>query len=174
MSPFMNRREALAALATTAAVPFMQACGGAATPAAPARNAAAEARTLLDEIGENYLRFAPEGATSLGIDTGARAALRSQLADRSTTGQQRIAEQVRKDLARATAFDTNGLDHATRTSIEVVRSAYTIAAEGFAALSALPDAYLCACLGVPGEQVPLRRAELGLDALARGADCRPA
>ena len=128
----MNRREALAALATTAAVPFMQACGGESTPAAPARNAAADAKTLLDEIGESYLRFAPEGATSLGIDTGARAALRSQLADRSAAGQKNIADQVRKDLERARAFDTNGLDHATRTSIEVVRSAYAIAAEGFA------------------------------------------
>ena len=128
----MNRREALAALATTAAVPFMQACGDQSTPAAPARNAAAEAKTLLDEIGESYLRFAPEGATSLGIDTGARAALRSQLADRSAAGQQKIAEQVRQDLQRAKSFDTSGLDHATRTSIEVVRSAYATAAEGFA------------------------------------------
>ena len=128
----MNRREAIAALATTAAVPFMQACGGESTPAAPARNAAAEAKTLLDEIGESYLRFAPEGATSLGIDTGARAGLRSQVADRSAAGQQAIAAQVKKDLDRAKAFDTAGLDHATRTSIEVVRSAYAIAAEGFA------------------------------------------
>jgi uncharacterized protein (DUF885 family) len=87
---------------------------------------------LLDEIGENYLRFAPEGATSLGIDTGARASLRSQLTDRSAEGQQKIASQVRQDLDRAKAFDTSGLDHATRTSVEVVRSAYTTASEGFA------------------------------------------
>ena len=32
---------------------------------------------------------------------GARAALRSQLADRSAEGQQRIANQVRQDLERA-------------------------------------------------------------------------
>jgi uncharacterized protein (DUF885 family) len=128
----MNRRKALAALASTAALPFVQACGGESTAPAPGRDAAAEAKTLLDEIGENYLRFAPESATSLGIDTGARASLRSQLADRSREGQQKIADQVRRDLERARAFDTNGLDHATRTSVEVVRSAYAIAAEGFA------------------------------------------
>jgi uncharacterized protein (DUF885 family) len=87
---------------------------------------------LLDEIGESYLRFAPEGATSLGIDTGARAALRSQLTDRSAEGQQKIANQVRQDLDRAERFDTSGLDHATRTSVEVVRSAYSTASEGFA------------------------------------------
>ena len=44
----------------------------------------------------------------------------------------------------------------------------------FAALAALPDAYLATCFGVPPEQVPARRAELGLAALDGGADCRPA
>jgi hypothetical protein len=43
----------------------------------------------------------------------------------------------------------------------------------FAALAALPDAYLAACFGVPPEQVPARRAELGLGAPASGGDCRP-
>ena len=87
---------------------------------------------MLDQIAENYLRFAPELATSLGVDTGTRAGLRSQLADRSLSGQQNIANQVRQDLERAKAFDTSALDHATRTSVEVVRSAYTTALEGFA------------------------------------------
>jgi hypothetical protein len=45
----------------------------------------------------------------------------------------------------------------------------------FAALAALPDTYLAVCFGVPPEQVPARRAELGLAALDGGADCcRPA
>ncbi len=87
---------------------------------------------MLDQIAENYLRFAPELATSLGVDTGPRAELRSQLADRSAAGQKKIADQVRQDLERAKALDTAGLDHATRTSVEVVRSAYTTALEGFA------------------------------------------
>ena len=52
--------------------------------------------------------------------------------DRSADGQQQIASQLRRDLERATAFDTSGLSHATRTSLEVVRSAYTTALEGFA------------------------------------------
>ena len=87
---------------------------------------------MLDQIAENYLRFAPELATSLGVDTGDRAGLRSQLADRSLAGQQAIANQVRQDLERAKAFDISALDHGTRTSVEVVRSAYTTALEGFA------------------------------------------
>ena len=92
----------------------------------------ADALALLDQIAENLLRLAPEGATSLGIDIGARAALRSQLTDRSAQGQQQIANQLRADLARVNAFDTSGLSYATRTSVEVVRSAYATSLEGFA------------------------------------------
>jgi uncharacterized protein (DUF885 family) len=87
---------------------------------------------LLDELAENLLRLLPESATSLGIDTGARSSLRSGLTDRSTDGQQRIAQQLRADLARVNAFDTSGLPHPTRTSFEVVRSAYATALQGFA------------------------------------------
>src|SRR5687767_1460714 len=134
VSPLLNRREAIATLASTATLPLLYGCRNDAgtPPAAATSNAQADAVKLLDEIGENYLRFAPESATSLGIDTGARATLRSELADRSAEGQQKIATQVRQDLERAKAFDTSGLDHATRTSVEVVRSAYQIASEGFA------------------------------------------
>ena len=135
VSPLLNRREALAALASTAALPLIGGCGNnrsSAAPAAAQPGGQAAAMAMLDEIGENYVRFAPESATSLGIDTGARAALRSQLADRSADGQKKIADRVRQDLERAKAFDVSGLDHATRTSVEVVRSAYATAAEGFA------------------------------------------
>jgi len=100
--------------------------------APPAASGEADARALLDAVGENLLQLAPEAATSLGIDTGARSALRSQLTDRSADGQRRLAGQVRADLERVNAFNTSGLPHATRTSIEVVRSAYATALEGFA------------------------------------------
>jgi uncharacterized protein (DUF885 family) len=92
----------------------------------------AEASAILDSIAENLLRLSPEGATSLGIDKGERAALRYQLSDRSAAGQQRLAATIRADLARANTIDTARLGHSTRTSVEVVRSAYTTALEGFA------------------------------------------
>ena len=123
----INRREALAALA---AIPVMSlSCGG-----APEKLAASDsdALTLLDEFAENLLVLFPEAATSLGIDTGERASLRSRLSDRSAEGQQRVAAQLRADLDRANAFDTSGLSHAIRTSFEVVRSAYGTSLEGFA------------------------------------------
>lgn len=140
----LTRRQAIATLASTATLPLMSACNrepGAAssTGASPAGSTAASsangdaaARALLDEIGNSLLRLTPEGATSLGLDTGARAELRSQLMDRSAEGQQRIAAQLRADLERANALDISKLSHATRTSVEVVRSAYATALEGFA------------------------------------------
>ena len=59
--------------------------------------------------------------------------LRSKLADRSRAGQDAVAAQLRADLAQAEAIDTRGLQsHATRTTVEVVKSAYRIALDGFA------------------------------------------
>ena len=121
----LSRREALAGLAATGTLPLWPNVAF----AAPATDAQASA--LLDSIAENLLRLSPESATSLGIDKGAHAALRSQLSDRSAAGQRRLAETVRTDLERARAIDTAALSHSTRTSIEVVRSAYATALEGF-------------------------------------------
>jgi uncharacterized protein (DUF885 family) len=92
----------------------------------------ADALKLLDDVAENLLRLQPESATSLGVDTGAREALRSQFADRTEKGKQRLAKQVRSDFERVNAFNTTGLSHAMRTSVEVVRSAYATALDGFA------------------------------------------
>ncbi|MDQ3673877.1 MAG: DUF885 family protein, partial [Gemmatimonadota bacterium] len=130
----VSRREAIATLASVAALPLVSACGGYLTPApaTPGTPNETSALALLDNIAENLLRLSPEGATSLGIDTGARAGLRSMLTDRSAEGQRRIASQLRSDLARINAFDASGLSHATRTSFEVVRSAYGTSLEGFA------------------------------------------
>jgi uncharacterized protein (DUF885 family) len=129
----MSRREVLAALASAAALPLLPACSRARSgaPSSPSSPDAA-ALTVLNEVGENLLRLFPERATSLGIDTGARAALRAQLQDRSAEGRQRVAAQVRADLQRVSALDTAGLSHATRTSVEVVRSAFATALDGLA------------------------------------------
>ena len=127
----LSRREVIAALVSSAALPLLSACGGEREPASTEPNEKA-ALALLDECADHLLALFPETATSLGIDTGPRAALRSQLNDRSEAGKQRIAQQVRGDLDRVNAFDVSGLSHRTRTSIEVIKSAYTTALEGFA------------------------------------------
>jgi len=121
----------MAVLATGAGWPLVAGCTreSASEPAAAADD---KARELLDSIADNLLRLSPESATSMGIDVDARASLRSELGDRSAEGQQRVASQLRSDLQRVNALQTGGLPHAMQTTIEVIRSAYTTALEGFA------------------------------------------
>jgi len=126
--PLLTRRETLAALSATAAVPML----ARATPASAAPTTEAQAKALLDSFADHLVQLKPERATTLGVDTGARAALRSRLEDRSPAGVARIAATLRADLARANAVDTSKLSFPTRTSIEVVKSAYRTALEGFA------------------------------------------
>jgi uncharacterized protein (DUF885 family) len=127
----ITRRQAIVALGSTMTLPLMSGCMGE-RAAVPSSTTEADAIALLDTLANNLLPLTPEGATSLGIDTDARAALRSQLMDRSAQGQERIAKQLRSDLERLTAINVSGLSHAVRTSVEVVRSAYATALEGFA------------------------------------------
>jgi len=126
ISSAVSRRAALkAGLAGTSALALpstLRAAGD------PAQGTAA----LLDSVAWNLLALKPERATSLGVDKGAHAALRGRLEDRSAAGQAAVAARLRRDLARAQAVDLATLDPATRTSVEVVRSAYTVALEGFA------------------------------------------
>jgi uncharacterized protein (DUF885 family) len=123
-----TRRETIAALAASAAAPLL----AKATPAFAAPASEAQANALLDSIGQNLLVHNPEQATSLGIDTGARAPMRSQLSDRSGAGQSALAATLSADLARANAIDAGTLSFPTRTSVEVVKSAYRTALQGFA------------------------------------------
>ena len=126
-----SRREALGVLMSGAVLPLMGGCERR-DVSNPQSSSDPEGLKLLEGFADRLLRLQPESATSLGVDTGARAALRSQLADRSEEGKQRLAQQVKADLERATAFRTDDLSHAVRTSVGVVRSAYQTALEGFA------------------------------------------
>lgn len=73
----INRRGFIAA---TAASTLLSASGWAAVPAG---NGDAEFDALLQRLAEQLLTRSPEEATNLGWDTGAHAALRSKLDDRS-------------------------------------------------------------------------------------------
>ncbi len=123
----VSRRQTLATLgAGTAGLAI---AGPASALQSPPKS---DAQKLLDSIADNLIALSPEGATSLGIDTGARAAERGKLGDRSAAGQKAVADALKADLARVRAFDKTGLDHKTRTSLAVVESAYGVALDGFA------------------------------------------
>ena len=127
----MNRREVISVLLSTATLPLMSGCTQD-NASKPIASGDAAALAVLNDVGENLLRLFPENATQLGLDTGPRAALRSEWMDRSPAGRQHIADVVRGDLARVNAIDTTTLSHATRTSVEVVKSAYATALDGLA------------------------------------------
>ncbi|KQM27282.1 MULTISPECIES: DUF885 domain-containing protein [unclassified Sphingomonas] len=123
----LTRRDWIAGAAAstlTAALPVR--AQGAAAPA----DKAAEA--TLSKIADAMLLDSPEAASSLGIDTGARAALKSRLGDRSAAGQRVIADHLRGHVATLKRIDTAPLSTATRTDIDVVKTAFETALDGFA------------------------------------------
>jgi len=122
----LSRREALAGIAATGALPLLSTSA----LAAPATDA--QASTLLDSVANNLLRSYPTEATSLGVDKGALASLRSKLPDRSIAGQERLVQTVRADLARVEALDTSALSFPVRTSVEVVKYTFRTKLQGLA------------------------------------------
>ena len=116
------RRDLLAVTALTALPTRLLAAEG----------ADAQASRVLDAITEQMLRDFPETATGLGIDKGARAALKSRLTDNSALGKQRVAGHLRAALAQLQPLNLDALSPTMRTNVEVVRAAFELALEGFA------------------------------------------
>ena len=86
----LSRRETLTALAASAAAPLL----AKADPAWARPASDTEASALLNSVADHLLSFSPETATSLGIDTGARASMRYHLGDRSLAGQRKFAANI--------------------------------------------------------------------------------
>ena len=122
-----SRRQTLALFGAGTASLALGGCQRAlSTPPAP------DAATYLDQLAWQMVALNPEGATSLGIDKGEHAGLRSMLGDRSTAGQAKIAALLREGLNQIGKIDPGPLDPATRTSLAVVKSAFSVSLDGFA------------------------------------------
>jgi uncharacterized protein (DUF885 family) len=119
-----NRRDFLVGAGATIAA--------ASVPVRMAHADDASVEKLLAEFSEALMVDYPESATGLGIDTGVRAALKAKLSDRSATGQKAIAQRVAKRLEQMQAIDMSSLSEATRTDLDVMRTAHEFALEGFA------------------------------------------
>lgn len=124
----ISRREWITGAAATTLIASLPARAGAGTGTV----ADTDAEATLGRIAEAMLVDNPEGATSLGIDTGARAALKSQLGDRSAAGQARLAQHLRGHVTALNAIDMTALSPSTRTDVDVVRTAFETALDGFA------------------------------------------
>ena len=122
-----NRRQTLALLGAGSASLALGGCQrGLSTPPAP------DAAAYLDRLAWQMIALNPEGATSLGIDKGDHGGLRSRLGDRSGAGQAKVAALLREGLAQIAKIDSAPLDPATRTSLAVVKSAFSVSLDGFA------------------------------------------
>ncbi|WP_024354560.1 DUF885 domain-containing protein [Brevundimonas naejangsanensis] len=103
----INRRHLLlSAAATAAAAPMLAQC------AAAASDADARLNTLLDGWFEADIDEAPERATNLGLDKGARAGLSSKLSEAGPDAIRKDREKAIKRWDELKAFDQKGLSEA--------------------------------------------------------------
>lgn len=125
----LSRRQALALMGAATSTLALDAA-----QAAPLRRAdpSQAANAYLDWVAWQLVNLSPESATSLGIDTGVHAGLKARLGDRSAAGQAKVAATLRSALKGLARHDTARLDPVTRTSVAVVKSAFSVALDGFA------------------------------------------
>lgn len=146
-APDLTRRELLATLlsagaAATWTLPATSHAAAAPAPGADAPGADARLAQLLAGFAEEILVLAPTTATSLGMDTAARSALKSQLEDYSPAGDAAWSAQVHAMEKRLLALDRKRLSataqvrydtvlYSARAGIAGERFAFGGAASGF-------------------------------------------
>ncbi len=121
----IDRRQALALTISAAAFTAAPAAARVA-----ARTPATRFAGLLAQFSEELLKLSPETATSLGLDTGARAALRSQIAGGSPADEAKFAGQVRSMLSRLGALNRGSLSPADQIRYDTVKYAAERGVEG--------------------------------------------
>ncbi len=80
----------------------------------------AKLRALFDKIFEARVDDSPEMASGLGLDTGKRAALKSQLDDYSAKGKADDLARAKRELAELATIDKSKLSAASALDLEVV------------------------------------------------------
>lgn len=125
----IDRRQALALTLSAAAVSAMPAAANAAAKAAPA-GATAKFSSLLANVAEELLKLSPATATSLGLDSGPRLALKSQWGDGSPKGDAQWAAEVKSILTRLNGIDRAALSPADQIRYDTVKHAATKGVEG--------------------------------------------
>jgi uncharacterized protein (DUF885 family) len=112
----MQRRDFL--LSTVAAA-VASALGHRAIADAPSGEVA-KARAIFDAIFERTLGASPQGATTLGLDTGRNAVLRSRLDDRSPAGRMGSLGPIANALPELRGVDRAKLGGRDRTDFDAV------------------------------------------------------
>lgn len=125
----IDRREMLA-LTLAAALAGSTRVAGAASNAQHANAAGKRLAAMLEDFAEQILRLKPQKATSIGVDHGARRALKSRLNSVSAASKKRWDMQARSMLARLRTIDVAQLAPLERLRWETVKYAADCALEG--------------------------------------------
>ena len=75
---------------------------------------------IFNDLVQAQLRRNPEGATQLGLDTGANAALRGKLSDQSNAARAAARAETKAELARLEAVDRRTLSPDERIDLDCV------------------------------------------------------
>ena len=109
-----DRRSLLKSAGATAALLAL-------TPLARAASSAAETlNTLFDTFVSENLDLSPTFATSIGVDTGARAHQRSEIDESSLAANERAQKLTASQLQRLQAFDRSSVGSEDQVSYDVV------------------------------------------------------
>ncbi len=119
--PALSRRQLLAGAGSAAFVAAFPDLALARTDRAAA---------LADDLAESYLRLSPGSATGLGIDRGARAALKSRMEDRSFVGVAAERAWLKDALGRIDAVLPQARGETAKT-LDIAQTAYATALEGY-------------------------------------------
>jgi uncharacterized protein (DUF885 family) len=149
----LSRRELLATTAALAALPrFSLAAESTST------NAAATLDALMAAFFQENLRQNPEGATLLGLDTGANADLHHKLRDESSAGIAGARALNLGQLNRLKAIDANTLSGMERVNYDTLlytgESRAAVAAFDFGGTSFGPSPYVVSQLTGAYQSVP--------------------
>lgn len=117
MTVRFSRRSFVASASVATALALRP--GMAFAAAASAEDARLDA--LFTRIFNDQMMLAPQYATSLGLDKGAMAGLRSQLGDNSATGRAASVAQARTALADLAKIDVARLSPPMKVNLDVVR-----------------------------------------------------
>src|SRR5258706_3515654 len=129
-----QKRGRFMCLARRALLPAAAAAGLAARSATAAPKVAgppgdAAINRYFDSLSEQILAASPETATSYGLDTGARAALKSRLSDASMAHVAHDRVWCRENLAKLAGFPDAGLSPAAKLNKDVVKYAFVLGRE---------------------------------------------
>ncbi|MES3106685.1 DUF885 domain-containing protein [Sphingomonas aurantiaca] len=112
----MHRRQFLASTSLLSAAVALPGAVSAAT-----RSRDADFRAMLDRFFYDRLQDSPEQATSLGLDTGARAGLKSRLDDTSRAGEAKQFARATQELAALKSVRRDALSPTAQLDYDVVQ-----------------------------------------------------